>query len=388
MGTYFSRLGKDVSSRWGAGGRTEAGLVDAAEAAMCSLGFPPGLDAATVLEEVAREGVLPPQDKNDPFGQPPILMYAQDDLYIQALFWMEGTTAIHDHGFAGSFGVLEGSSLHITYDFDVQEQIGDDRLLLGDLRPRHAEVLTPGAVRRIEPGSGFIHALFHLEMPTVSIVVRNQQSRESQFDYRFPGIAFDAWGSGQTWDKRLQSLFALDRVDSGRAFSLASEMVETLPLREAWVLLDRWVKAHSRSDSSLDLVDVLARRAPSMAGALGVAVEHALAQQRILRRRALLKGFHQRSFLALMANLATVEFTLDLIGQLAPGRAPNETLFDWTEELSGPSLRSLSGLMIDPSVLEELRALPGVQGAERLLEVVRSQWDDPMRKVSEVLAPF
>ncbi len=387
VASYFEALGKECSALWRASGQTEMGLVDAAERAMRSVEIPSGVDASSILEHVVRTPDLPPQGNADRFGQPPVVMYRDDELFIQVLFWLEGTTAIHDHGFDGAFGVLQGSSLHVTYDFDTQEQIDKDRLALGELRPLDAEVLQPGAARRIESGPGFIHALFHLEMPTVSIVIRNRKSRSAQFGYRFPGLAYDTWWSDPTYTKRLQSLSALDRIDQRRAVALATEMITELPVSQAWLLLDSWMRTHAR-DSSLELVGGLARRVPSLGPTLEQVVEHELAQQNILRRRALLREFHQRAFLALMANLTTTDFTLDLIGHLAPGRPARETLFDWAEELSGPSLRSVTGLSLDAAQLVQLRALPAEEGASGLLEAVRSQWQDPMRRVREVLAPL
>ena len=387
VGSYFEALGDEVVARWKAGGSTDAALVDAAEAAMRVVDVPAGIDATTVLDYLVGGGDLPPQNKSDPFGQPPVVAYAHEEIFVQVLFWMDGTTAIHDHGFAGAFGVLQGSSLHVAYDFDVAERLDDDRVRVGDLRPLHAEVLLPGSVRRIEPGSDFIHALFHLEMPTVSVVVRNRRSKRDQFDYRFPGLAYDGWWSDDTWDKRVQGLFALDRFAPDRAAASAIELVRRLPLREAWVVLDRWVLTHGRQSSTFDLLEAMSRRVPTLAPLIESAVEHAVAQQHILRRRSMLREFHQRAFLALMANLTTSHFTLDLVGQLVPDQDPAATLFDWAAELSGPSLRSVSGLMLEPGKLAELREAPVDRGVPELLAVVRSLWDDPLRRVRDVLAP-
>jgi hypothetical protein len=34
---------------------------------------------------------------------------------IEALFWVDGTTSIHQHSFSGAFQVLAGKSIHSRY---------------------------------------------------------------------------------------------------------------------------------------------------------------------------------------------------------------------------------------------------------------------------------
>ena len=126
------------------------------------------------------------------FGEPPITLFRSRDFAISALVWLDGSTAVHQHGFSGAFRLLEGSSIHVEYNFSVAETI-TRRLLLGDLQPQGAELLQRGDVRQITAGSDFIHALFHLDRPSVTVVVRTNSESLGvpRFGYFAPGLAYD-----------------------------------------------------------------------------------------------------------------------------------------------------------------------------------------------------
>src|SRR5213075_397838 len=61
---------------------------------------------------------LPKQNLEATFGNPPLTLYTCGGFYIQALFWLDGTTSIHDHAFSGAFTVLAGSSIHSRFEFE------------------------------------------------------------------------------------------------------------------------------------------------------------------------------------------------------------------------------------------------------------------------------
>jgi hypothetical protein len=52
---------------------------------------------------------VPSQERRS-FGQPPVNVYVGHKFLIEVLVWLDSTTSIHQHGFSGAFGVLEGSS--------------------------------------------------------------------------------------------------------------------------------------------------------------------------------------------------------------------------------------------------------------------------------------
>src|SRR5258708_1413217 len=132
-----------------------------------------------------------PEQYGKEFGQPPINVYVGEKFYIQILFWMDGTTAIHEHGFAGTFGVLAGSSVHSRYKFEMRKEISPE-IRVGNVNFVSSELLRRGDIRAIHPGSDFIHALFHLDRPSVSVVVRTRFLPDViQYAYIKPHVAVD-----------------------------------------------------------------------------------------------------------------------------------------------------------------------------------------------------
>ena len=61
---------------------------------------------AELVEWFLTESRLPDQQFRD-FGQPALTLYKGDKFYIELLYWLDSTTAIHQHSFAGAFGVFQ-----------------------------------------------------------------------------------------------------------------------------------------------------------------------------------------------------------------------------------------------------------------------------------------
>ncbi len=126
------------------------------------------------------------------FGEPPVMLFQAPRFYIEALFWLSGTTSIHEHKFSGAFAVLAGGSVHSHWRFTPERTV-NSRMLCGRLERVSTEILRAGGVRPIHSGSRLIHQLFHLEVPSVTIVIRSyvERNRLPQYDYLLPGLALD-----------------------------------------------------------------------------------------------------------------------------------------------------------------------------------------------------
>ena len=118
---FFRSLGDDLDARWRLKGRREEAF--------------PSLAAATLREHDAPSHALPEAildwllatysilHQNPKAADAPLTLYSNDQFRIYALFWIDGTTVIHDHSTWGAFQVLAGSSLHTTYSFTETERI-------------------------------------------------------------------------------------------------------------------------------------------------------------------------------------------------------------------------------------------------------------------------
>lgn len=146
------------------------------------------------------------------FGEPPIMLYFSPRFYIEALFWFSGTTAIHEHSFSGAFSVLAGSSVHSHWRFARQGTV-NSRMLFGQLERVSTEILSPGGTRPIHSGDRLIHQLFHLEVPSVTIVVRTYVDRHHlpQYAYLLPGLALDDKDRDSSYVRRSMLLDAMMR---------------------------------------------------------------------------------------------------------------------------------------------------------------------------------
>jgi len=128
-----------------------------------------GLDAT--VESLMSGRIPPPSYPDVQFSDCRITTFRDPRFYVQTLVWMTGSVAIHDHTFAGAFRVQAGTALHATYRFTRGEEVSS-RAEVGTLELVGVEHLRPGDVRAIEPGWEFIHCLFHLGSPSVTMLAR------------------------------------------------------------------------------------------------------------------------------------------------------------------------------------------------------------------------
>src|SRR6185312_13331463 len=152
----------------------------------------------------------PQQDRNAKFGNPPITVFVGSRFYIDVYYWLDGTTAVHQHGFSGAFQVLLGGSVHSHYRFETEKEI-NPHLLIGNLDLVDVSLLTKGDIKEIRPGPEFIHSLFHLERPSATITVRsiNAPHASVQYTYLKPYLAFDPFFEEDSLTKKVQTVSLL-----------------------------------------------------------------------------------------------------------------------------------------------------------------------------------
>src|SRR5512139_3585855 len=121
---YFQELGSRIETEWARTSCDDRRFGALAEAAL--LDAPP--QGVVTPESIMHWALLRPSlglqpNAEFPFGEPPITLFTGRRFYIDALFWLDGTTSIHQHGFDGAFCVLHGGSIHSTYDFIERDVI-------------------------------------------------------------------------------------------------------------------------------------------------------------------------------------------------------------------------------------------------------------------------
>src|SRR5688572_18357383 len=138
-----------------------------------------------IVDWTATTDRIPHQiDLDSEFGQPPLSVYAEERFFIQVIFWRDGTTAVHQHAFSGAFGVLAGGSIHSEYEWVPRRRV-NAHLHFGDIERTKLELLAAGDVRPIASGRRLIHSLFHLDRPSISVVVRTAQDADTGPQYTY-----------------------------------------------------------------------------------------------------------------------------------------------------------------------------------------------------------
>jgi hypothetical protein len=207
---YFNRLAALTYRHWNIANRDDAALPPAAMRALAELPAHEHIRASDVVEWAATTPALPPQlDPQSQFGDPPLTVYNDGCLVIDIYFWLHSSTSIHQHAFAGAFYVLEGASVETEYTFH-EERRYNQCLATGQLRRHDVLVNQQGACRPILAGAQFIHSLFHLDYPSVSLVVRaNVPASQPQLEYWWPRIAIQAAGQATPLQRRRLELLSM-----------------------------------------------------------------------------------------------------------------------------------------------------------------------------------
>jgi hypothetical protein len=256
------------------------------------------------------------------FGSPPLTVFSGERFFIEALFWLEGETAVHQHGFSGAFQLLCGSSIHCRYAFETRERIHAG-FRLGDLTLTDAELLSPGEVRQIGSGSRFIHSTFHLEKPTVTVVVRTIADAEAspQLTYHWPHVAMEAGAPPTLTGRRLKALEYLLQVRPTEYVAFATELLERVDLEMAFRICRQADRHLHGSHMMRTMLEVVRSRFGNRADLIQRVLEagHVLEAFRSSRDQAQDKEL--RFVLAVLQNVPSRSRASDLIARrLAPVR--------------------------------------------------------------------
>jgi hypothetical protein len=207
-------LAAGVGDRWTASGQDPDAFVRIATEALVDHRQPTSDPAGAALRLMAATPLPPQHNLGTGFGQPPVTIHRGDGFITQLLFWFDETIAIHDHRFTGAFAILDGVSLHTTFQFHPQERVTSE-FESGELKCTEVELLHRGDVRPIALGRGLIHSNFHFghPPPTLSIVVRTvTDPHHPQHLYSRSGLAFAEGSSDLDMGLRRQGLAAASRI--------------------------------------------------------------------------------------------------------------------------------------------------------------------------------
>ncbi|MEZ5347183.1 MAG: hypothetical protein R2681_16675 [Pyrinomonadaceae bacterium] len=344
----FSELGKTVEDLWVDKNYDEELFPEIAAKALKEANLPEKVNAWEVLEWTLGQTHLPDQkDLPGRFGDPPITLYNSPRFHIDTYFWLEGTTSIHQHAFCGAFQVLHGSSIHSWYEFDPKVRV-NTFAQVGDINLKQCEILSVGDVQEIWAGKDYIHSLFHLDQPSVTIVVRTHKSPLylPQFDYRKPFLALDPFFEESNTTKKLQCITALIRSKHPDVDKHITGMLEKADFQSTFSILttvrgylsqnhiDQMFNLAAPKDRFEGFLDVVRKRHGELSDVFPKVFAHQDKLNEIINRRHYITDPEQRFFLALLLNVEGKDNIFSLISEKYPDASPLDKTLDWVFDLS------------------------------------------------------
>ncbi|HET6612210.1 MAG TPA: hypothetical protein VFG83_09485 [Kofleriaceae bacterium] len=331
----FRRLGDDVESRWRATTFDEDAFAEIARSMLCERCEDLKLDPISLLRWVTGAPRLPHQrNLSSKFGEPPICVYENERFYIELLFWLDGTTTIHEHAFVGAFTVVSGSSIHTRYRFQEREAVSP-QVKLGEVTFENAELLRAGDSRAIVAGPAFIHALFHLDRPSVSMVVRTSalNTKLPQLQYLPPALGIDPFCYPEATRRRIEALRALLKLHDESALDAATDIIDHGDLLTAYHVIDQWLALRGDNRGLSQLLERATRRLGGQAAALEAMVTEEARKRNLIARRQLIRNPEHRFLLALLLNLPDRATILDAVAQRYPEEEPVAKVVRWIGDM-------------------------------------------------------
>jgi len=259
-------LARLVDGFWRKRGRRAGAFADAALAGIRAHRPHRTLDADSIVEWSLSEQKLPRQfSLQSLFGEPPLTLFWSERFVIEALFWIKPDVTIHDHMFSGAFTVLQGTSLHCAYEYEIERDL-DGKVRFGALRPVRRELLRRGDSRRVVAGQGHVHGVWHLACPSVTLLVRTHSEGARQYNYWTTGLAIDY--QALKWQpllnpivyKRLALMRFLSRVDPAKRDAYARTLLESCGFAEAFLYLEAYFQATPAGPERAKMVSAAIRR--------------------------------------------------------------------------------------------------------------------------------
>lgn len=135
-----------------------------------------GLPSLSQMHEELHTLTLPEQTfPRLDFSDFPVTLARTDLFSIDLYYWYTMDTGIHDHHFHGAFKVVEGGSLDVHYQFQTEEVFGR-HLASGTLEKVSMNHQKKGDVQKINRYEKFIHQVFHLRFPTITLCIRTNKN--------------------------------------------------------------------------------------------------------------------------------------------------------------------------------------------------------------------
>lgn len=334
MNQFFAELGQKVLARWKKADFSLAAFPAIACKALAEKPPAKHVSLRALISEFLLDDAQPYQTQSG-FGQPEIVVFDDPRFYIQLLFWLDGTTDIHQHMFSGAFHVMAGSSIHSTFAFENAESISAN-LRIGNVRMLETHLLETGSTEPIISGTAQIHSLFHLDTPSVTVVVRTHSDPGSapQFTYLPPHLAVDPFHDDALTTRRKQLLDVLEQTGDTAYAELVAKMVRDLDFERGMFILQNCL-GHLRALGKWEkCLQIFRKKHGPRADAVAPTFDEIVRRDAIVGLRKSATEPEHRFFLALLLNIPTRADILRMVGERFAG-PPRKTVARWIDEMVG-----------------------------------------------------
>jgi hypothetical protein len=242
-------MGDTIEKRWSRTGYKPNELTSIACESIKAAAIHRSIDEDEIIRWVYGVQRLPEQfDRFGKFGRPPLTVWITKHLLIDLYFWTVPEISIHDHAFIGAFINLVGDSLHCLYQFEASEPASSG-IGVGNLYLEKVEYLEPGSIRAFQAEPRFIHRVWHLSCPTITLAVRTKEHpyAKFQYDYLMPGLAVESRASTSIEFKRRRQFlnYLFERKHSSRS-QFAEQLIRNSDAWESFHYLSDLLKYRAR----------------------------------------------------------------------------------------------------------------------------------------------
>jgi hypothetical protein len=352
---FFDKVGAVIEQRWKEENYLESAFPKISAEVLDEADAVGNVDPWEIIADLQTVSTLPEQ-QTDTFSDLALTLYRASRFGIDVYFWLDSTTSIHQHSFSGAFQVLAGSSVHSIYHFKLN-QLVNAHFSIGEIVLGDVQILNKGDIRKIRPGRPFIHSLFHLDRPSVTITVRTRQDPNAlpQYSYLKPYFAFNPAFSDPVTSKKLQSAVMLLRLRDPGAYNLLDELISLSDFQTTFLILDAaynqlinhtrgrfqpWKENKKPPDDFPDEKERflgLLRAARAKHGNLTDFVFPVLDETQrnnvLVNLRSTVSASEHRLFLGLLLNVESKDQLIDLVRQRFPDRDPVGCICTWVDEL-------------------------------------------------------
>lgn len=293
------------------------------------------VDYESVLEWLmGMDGVCEQSSLGNSFGQPPLTLYTDEKFRIELLFWHTGAAAIHHHTFSGAFLILQGETIHTLFNFK-EELKCYDHFRLGNLSIDKVELLKKGDVREIIPGEAMIHSTFHIDMPTVTVVIRTHCDNQikTELEYRPPGVAINTCHIEPLLVKKVQALEFLQRIHSNKLEQILKKALENVDIFGSYLLLRQFYCNRNVGGDDFCIHFLKEKYGNSATVSILKSIEEEKRRITIYKLRASVIDSGQRFFLALLINLPNLSLILQSIKLKYHEHEPFSLIYKWSEDI-------------------------------------------------------